>query len=54
MPAGNDVRGEPIFVGRTLHMGDQLPVKVIPSNRSAFLSYNGAEVGVQQYEVSAF
>lgn len=51
VPAGNDIRGEPIFVGRTIHKGDQLPVKVIPTNRSAFLSYGGDEIGVNRYEV---
>lgn len=48
---GNDIRGEPIFVGRTIHKGDQLPVKVVPSNRNAFISYGGEEIGVQRYEV---
>lgn len=49
--AGNDIRGEPIYIGRSIYKGDQVAVKVIPNKRSAFLSYGGAEIGVHHFDV---
>lgn len=40
-----------IHVGRAFHAGDQLPAKVIPSKRSAYVAYGGQEVFVDNYDV---
>ncbi|KAG5671493.1 hypothetical protein PVAND_001687 [Polypedilum vanderplanki] len=48
---GTDVCGAEIYVGRALHNGWMLPAKIIPSKRSAYVSYNGAEIPVQNFEV---
>lgn len=49
--AGNDADGSPIYIGRTYHEGDQLPVKIVPSRQNAYVSYGGQEVHVSNYEV---
>lgn len=49
--AGNDSDGSPIYVGRAYHEGDMTPVKVLPSKQAAYLSYNGQEILVSNYEV---
>ncbi|XP_023024558.2 uncharacterized protein [Leptinotarsa decemlineata] len=51
LPGGVDVDGEEIFVGRAFHEGDWLPAKVIPGKRIAYVCYNGAEVGVERFQV---
>lgn len=52
--AGNDADGSPIYIGRSFHEGDQIPVKVLPSKQAAYLSYNGQEILVSNYEVCTF
>lgn len=51
--AGYDTDGAPIFVGRAFHDGDQLPVKVMPTKRAAYVAYGGREIPVFNYEVRA-
>jgi predicted HAD superfamily phosphohydrolase len=41
-----------MYVGRAFHQGDMLPAKIVPSHGCAYVSYNGAEYSVRQYEVS--
>lgn len=48
---GHDIDGSQIYVGRSWHEGDQLPVKVIPSKRAAYVAYGGREVSIDHYEV---
>lgn len=49
--AGNDADGSPIYVGRAFYAGDQLPAKVIPSKQACYVSYNGGEHFVQDFEL---
>lgn len=51
---GKDSDGSEIFVGRTHYAGDDLPVKYIPSKEAAYVSYNGEEIGVDDFEVGIF
>ncbi|XP_037827878.1 uncharacterized protein LOC119615916 [Lucilia sericata] len=48
---GYDMDGSPIYVGRSYHEGNQLPVKVIPSKRAAYISYAGSEHSKTHYEL---
>lgn len=49
--AGHDIDGSQMFVGRAWHEGDQLPAKLIPSKRAAYVAYGGREVFVDNYDV---
>lgn len=49
--AGHDCDGSQIYVGRAWHNGDQLPAKVIPSKRAAYVAYGGQEVFVDNYDM---
>lgn len=51
--AGHDIDQSPIYVGRVYHKGVYLPAKVILSRNVAYISYAGAEIAKQQYEVSS-
>lgn len=48
---GRDSDGSLIFVGRALHNGIFLPAKIIPSKNACYVSYNGGEVFVENFEV---
>lgn len=48
---GYDCDGSPIYVGRSYHEGHHLPVKVIPSKRSAYVSWAGTEHAKSHYEL---
>jgi len=48
--AGNDSDGTPIYLGRAYFEGDQLPCKVLPSRNAAYVSHNGKEHFVSNYE----
>lgn len=48
---GIDSDGSPIYLGRTDHKGDQLPVKVIPSIRHAAVCYGGNAIQKTEFEV---
>lgn len=48
---GNDSDGTALFIGRAYHDGDMLPVKINPSNRSAYTCCQGYEIYKEQYEV---
>jgi hypothetical protein len=48
---GHDKDGTNLYVGRAFHQGDMLPAKIAPSHGCAYVSYNGVEYGVKQYEV---
>ncbi|XP_058065357.1 uncharacterized protein LOC131215006 [Anopheles bellator] len=47
--AGHDSDGSPLYVGRAIHEGDQLPGKVAANRHMAYVSYGGRE-----YRKSAF
>lgn len=49
---GHDSDGAEILVGKAFHAGDTIPCKVIPARNVAFVSYNGQEIAVHNYEVS--
>lgn len=49
--AGPDSDGSPIYFGRTIHEGEQLAVKVIPTNKYAAICYKGKEIPKSSYEV---
>ncbi|XP_055859193.1 uncharacterized protein LOC129921409 isoform X2 [Episyrphus balteatus] len=48
---GHDVDGSTIYVGRTFHEGDMLTAKVIPSKRTAYVSWQGQEIPKTHFEV---
>ena len=48
---GYDCDGSPIYVGRSYHEGNHLPVKVIPSKRAAYVSWAGVEHAKSHYEL---
>lgn len=49
--AGNDITGTATYVGRARHAGDLIPGKLIPAKHTAYISYNGKEFCVKNYEV---
>ncbi|ENN73878.1 hypothetical protein HUJ04_010105 [Dendroctonus ponderosae] len=51
VPAGTDIDGAPIYVGRSFFNGDWLPAKVIPSKHVAYISYGGKEISVDKFKV---
>lgn len=50
--AGNDADGTPIYLGRARYNGDLLPAKVRGVNESAYISHNGQEIQVSEWEVN--
>ena len=48
---GRDADKSPMFVGRAIFTGQNLPAKVIPSKKACYVSYNGLEHSVQSFEV---
>lgn len=48
---GHDSDGTTLFIGRAHHDGDLLPVKINPSNRSAYTCCEGYEIFKNHYEV---
>ncbi|KAM7342823.1 uncharacterized protein ACRADG_010104 [Cochliomyia hominivorax] len=48
---GNDVDGDMIYVGRAFHEGDMLVAKVIPAKQIAFVSFRGAEIPKDHFEI---
>ncbi|XP_065369116.1 uncharacterized protein LOC135961541 [Calliphora vicina] len=48
---GNDVDGDMIYVGRAFHDGDMLVAKVIPAKKIAFVSFRGAEIPKDHFEI---
>jgi len=51
VPGGRDADGSIIYIGRAYFQGDQLPCKVIPQRRVAYVSYNSREHAVHNYEI---
>lgn len=48
---GKDSDGSDVYVGLALHAGDELPCKVVPRRRQAFVSHSGKEIQVTDYKV---
>lgn len=48
---GNDSDGTTLFIGRAYHDGDILPVKINPSNKTAYTCCEGYEIYKEHYEV---
>ncbi|RWS21267.1 uncharacterized protein B4U80_05885 [Leptotrombidium deliense] len=51
VPGGEDVNGEPLFVGRVIQAGDTLPGKIVPSHGVCYVAYGGAEHAHNNYQV---
>lgn len=51
---GRDTDGSAIYVGKARFMGDELPCKVIPSKRQAYVSHNCREHPVSSFEVRKY
>ena len=47
---GNDVNGEPIYVGRAHESGDHIPGKIVPSHGVCYVAYGGEERAHRTYE----
>lgn len=54
VPAGYDIDGSRIYVGRAYHNGHCIPAKVIPSKRVAYISWGGCEHIKRDYEVRTY
>jgi len=52
--AGHDADGGPIYVGRAHFKSDLLPAKVVPNHHTAYVSIDGSEHRVENYEVKTF
>ncbi|RWS10197.1 uncharacterized protein B4U79_06805 [Dinothrombium tinctorium] len=48
---GEDINGEPLFVGRAIQAGDTIPGKVVPSHGVCYVSYGGREHAHREYQV---
>lgn len=51
--AGKDTDGSLIYAGRAMYAGINLPAKIIPKKNSCYVSYNGVEIAVEDFEVVA-
>ncbi|KYB24931.1 hypothetical protein TcasGA2_TC031451 [Tribolium castaneum] len=51
LQGGMDGDGHPIYVGRAYHEGDLIPAKVIPGKNAAYVSHNGQEHLVENFQV---
>ena len=49
--AGLDKDGGLMFVGRAKHSSDLLPAKIVPNQRTAYVSFAGKEHAIANYEV---
>lgn len=49
--SGTDADGSKIYVGLAVHEGDELPAKVIPEKRAAYVPHGGKEHFVKNYKV---
>lgn len=49
--AGHDKDGGPLFAGRAYYENDILPAKIVPNQGTAYVSYDGQEHQITQYEV---
>jgi len=47
---GHDTDGSPIYVGRAFHEGNLLPAKIIPLKNACYVSNNGAEIFIPNFE----
>lgn len=52
--AGHDIDGSQIYIGRAWHEGDQIPAKIIPSRRAAYIAHGGREIMKDQYDVLCY
>ncbi|RWS06090.1 natterin-3-like protein [Dinothrombium tinctorium] len=48
---GEDINGEPIFVGRVIHKGETIPGKVVPSHKVCYIASNNKEISFNKYQV---
>ncbi|KAJ8909872.1 hypothetical protein NQ315_013506 [Exocentrus adspersus] len=51
LEGGVDVDGTKIYVGKARYNNDEMPAKVIPGKRAAFVSYAGKEIFVNKFQV---
>lgn len=50
--AGNDSDQSKMYVGRVIHEGNQLTVKVLKNHSGGYFSYKGQEIFVELFEVN--
>ncbi|KAK4879055.1 hypothetical protein RN001_007201 [Aquatica leii] len=50
MQAGTDSDGSTMYVGRSHFQGDQLPCKIVPQRREAYVAHNGREHKVTTFD----
>lgn len=50
---GTDMDGSKIYIGLSKFQGDELPAKVIPEKKAAYVSHGGKEHSVKEYKVSS-
>jgi len=48
---GHDSDRTTIYIGKAVHNGDEIPAKVIPQKKAAYVPYNGKEHAVHSYQV---
>lgn len=49
--AGHDLDGSKIFVGVSHYNGDEIPCKIVPRRKEAYVSYDGQEIRVHDFKV---
>ncbi|XP_063903666.1 natterin-3-like [Zophobas morio] len=48
---GTDLDGSEIYVGLSHYNGDELPCKIVPRRRVAYISHNGKEITVSEFKI---
>ncbi|XP_044252719.1 uncharacterized protein LOC123003790 [Tribolium madens] len=48
---GKDIDGSDIFAGLSYYQRDELPCKIVPKRREAYVSYDGREIKVNDFKI---
>ncbi|CAH1369060.1 hypothetical protein MTP99_010554 [Tenebrio molitor] len=51
LKCGQDLDRSDIYIGLSSYMGDELPCKVIPARREAYVSHSEKEIKVNQFKI---
>ena len=48
---GHEIDGSPIYIGKTTYKFEEMPIKVVPMKREAFVGHYGREYVVHSYQL---
>lgn len=48
---GKTMDGETLYIGRAYFEGSLTPGKIHPSHRTLYISFDGSEIGIEEYQV---